>query len=155
MAKIRALPAHDTMTLAEVQGVTAHATADYFDHYALHLYVFTHGREGERRRLQVRVETAATPLPLARGSLAAHAPAAREGMLIAAVASAADEPVLAPAADVPAVDAAAAAPSNAGPELDAAVARLVEERVEAARLQMVALFDERERELVDRIAHRK
>jgi hypothetical protein len=152
MAKILALPAHDAMTLAEVQSVTAYATADYFNHYALHLHVFTHGREGERRRLQVRVETAATPLPFARGALVVHAPAT-EGAAATTDASAADEPVLAPAADVPAFDA-AAAPSDAGPELDAAVARLVEERVEAARLQMVALFDERERELVDRIARR-
>lgn len=154
MAQIQALPAQDAMTLTEVQSVTAYAMSDYFDHYALHLHVFTHEREGERRRLQVRVETVATPLPLAGGTPVMHAPTTEDVLLSSTDAAAADEPELAPAADEPAVDAAAAT-SNGGSALDAAVARLVEERVEAARVQMVALFDERERELVERIGQRK
>ena len=148
MERISALPPEESMTLAQVQSLTAHVSADYFNHYELHQHVFTQEREGERRRLNAFVQLAALPLPLEQGTPVVHAPASD------AEAAPSTDAVRAatPAADAAAPAAPDELPDAGLPEVDEAIAKLVEDRVEAARAALAAQFDQREAELAERIA---
>jgi len=79
MERIKALPTDDTLSLVEVQKLTAWATSTFFNHHQLYQHVFTQEREGERRRRDLFVHTAITPPPLSEGTLVVPAPAAAPG----------------------------------------------------------------------------
>ncbi|KAJ1620905.1 hypothetical protein T492DRAFT_847444 [Pavlovales sp. CCMP2436] len=160
MARIKALPLDDSMSLAEVQALTAHATAEYFNHFNLHQHVFTQSREGERRRGDLFVELAGPMEPLSAGTPVVHAPAAAphdEAAPLDVVASSVDVALDAAPAVASAAAPAATPPSDAeemadAPEVDAAIAKLVELRVAEARAALAAEFDRREVELTERIS---
>lgn len=159
MERIKALPAHEAISLAQVQQVTAYATAAFFNHFELHAYVGSQERDGERRRKHVFVETAAVPVALAAGRTAEEV-AAEEAAAMESAASAAPGADGAPASDAGGAPAAAADPSSADGSaldvslegLDGSIAAVIEQRVEAARVSLAEAFDARERELSDRIA---